>query len=843
MPGNLGKPDRLAKLERWMAQPWRWVVGYFIAAAAVILMVTGPLEQNDYNLTYSEIDRKLSEIGRDEGLDLSWWRNERMKDAGVLARTHLLRHLIVAGEPAAMDATERTELFSFLREFSASYGYPNIFVYNAKGDEIIHLNGQPTLPAEVKTAIAQDVLENRSSRMGDLFMSASGASPMLSVASPIMDNAGTQIGLVVLLIDPTTQLYTQVLQLLHDPASLEVYLTKRDGNDIILLSPLRSGKVSVLQPIGTMDQTWLPSAKGLMGTTGLVAGVDYRGAEVFAYVAQVPSSNWVLVAKGDQAELLAEYTVRRRNTLVSVLGFFIMVGLSLYSIYTFSQRQSLARVVQAQQKTEQAQGELSSALNAITDGFIVADAAGLVSRVNQTALAMLGQSREGLIGTPLQQAILLGQTAESGTDAPTLQPISLPAEGHTAGEGIWHCADGIKRVIAYTISAVPGAAGLGAGAPGGWVLVFRDRTVELQAEKREREREALITTIVDNAPVGIWVRDKDMRMILENKYMVRMYGKRQGQTLDEMTNTPVPKEQWRADNAIVMQGQIVEKDEAQTVNGENRIIHKVLAPLITNGTVEGIVGFNFDITGLKQAEAELLREREELRRSNTDLEQFAYVASHDLQEPLRMVSIYLQLLEKRYKGKLDDRANEFIAYAVDGAGTMQRLILDLLEYSRVGARGQDMQPMPASEAVHAALRNLHVAVAESKAQINVGTLPDVFADRSMLTLAFQNLIANAIKFAKPGQPPQIFITCVEEPEGCHFRVRDEGIGLDPRFAERIFVLFQRLSEKGQYPGTGIGLAVCKKIIDRHGGRIWVESNPGEGATFHFTLPRKAEENE
>jgi PAS domain S-box-containing protein len=278
------------------------------------------------------------------------------------------------------------------------------------------------------------------------------------------------------------------------------------------------------------------------------------------------------------------------------------------------------------------------------------------------------------------------------------------------------------------------------------------------------------------------------------------------------------------------------------------------AILAADGAVDKLVIVNRDITDRKRAEqaleehkshledlvatrtAELASKVDELARSNRDLEQFAYVASHDLQEPLRMVASYTQLLARRYGGKLDSDADEFIAFAVDGATRMHQLIEDLLSYSRLTTMGKALTLTQSENAFKAALRNLQQSIKDSQAVVQAGPLPEIVGDAGQLTLLFQNLIGNAIKY-RCARSPEIHVDARLQGREWLFSVSDNGIGIEPQYFERIFQMFQRLHSRKEYPGTGIGLACCKKIVERHSGKIWVESRPGQGSTFLFTMPQ------
>ncbi|MFZ0814104.1 MAG: ATP-binding protein [Candidatus Sulfotelmatobacter sp.] len=237
----------------------------------------------------------------------------------------------------------------------------------------------------------------------------------------------------------------------------------------------------------------------------------------------------------------------------------------------------------------------------------------------------------------------------------------------------------------------------------------------------------------------------------------------------------------------------------------------------------------------RQVEENLATKADELARSNADLEQFAYVASHDLQEPLRMVAAYTQLLSERYKGKLDEQADKFIGYATEGAVRMQVLIQDLLAFSRVGRNGGAGERIECSAVMKDVLQTLATNIQENGAAVTYGELPAVWADRTQMSQVFQNLIGNALKF-RGSDPPVISIQAEKADEHWLFSVSDNGIGIAPEHADNIFVVFQRLHARTEYPGNGIGLAICKKIVEHSGGRIWVESQAGSGSTFKFTMP-------
>ncbi len=367
----------------------------------------------------------------------------------------------------------------------------------------------------------------------------------------------------------------------------------------------------------------------------------------------------------------------------------------------------------------------------------------------------------------------------------------------------------------------------------GWLSA---RTVTKPFEGALQASEARFKAVFEGAPTGVLMTDSRGAIVLLNSEVERLFGYTRDELVGKSVELLVPAS---ARDAHPGQRDEYMRHPEMRPAGHGRELHGVrkdgveipievgLSPLVSKGE-PFVIASVVDISSRKESE-------QELRRSNEELQRFAYVASHDLQEPLRTVASYVQLLERRYKDKLDDDAREFIGYAVDGSRRMQHLVEDLLALSRVGSRGIELVPMEADTALDAALSDMQLAIDESKATVERSPLPTVRADSRQLVQLFSNILGNAIKFSGDS-PPRIEISAERQGRFWAFNVHDHGIGIEPQYYERIFVIFQRLHGRGEYPGTGIGLAICKKIVERHGGSIWVESQPGKGSTFSFTLP-------
>ncbi len=379
-------------------------------------------------------------------------------------------------------------------------------------------------------------------------------------------------------------------------------------------------------------------------------------------------------------------------------------------------------------------------------------------------------------------------------------------------------------------------------------VVARDITARKRAEaalrKAERRLEGMLQTMVD----GMVAVDLNGHIVYANhsaeqilgihrdEIPGRNYADANWRQVDEH-NQPFPLEQLPV-ATVLRERRAVENVEHGIILPDETVrwLSVNAAPLLDErNQMYGVVASFRDVTERQQTDQQLRRYASELERSNQELQDFAYAVSHDLQEPLRMVISYLQLLERRYKGQLDASADDFIAFAVDGALRMQTMIKDLLAYSRVDVRGKEFVPVDCEQILADVLNNLQLTIVESQAIVSHDPLPTVSGDPVQLTQLLQNLVGNAIKFHGQ-EPPRVHISAERDQDAWRFSVRDNGIGIDPRHFQRIFMVFQRLHTREEYEGTGIGLALCKRIVERHGGRIWVESIPAQGATFFFTIP-------
>jgi PAS domain S-box-containing protein len=476
-------------------------------------------------------------------------------------------------------------------------------------------------------------------------------------------------------------------------------------------------------------------------------------------------------------------------------------------------------------------------MDAAPDAMVVVNESGAIVLLNRQAEKQFGYRRGELLGQMVSRIVPNGFTERLLADGLRTAEEALAQQIGTGIELTGRRKDGTVFPIEIMLSPLRTPEGILVTA------AIRNISVRKHVELYLAQMESRYRGLLEAAPDGMIVADTNGCIVLLNLQAEKQFGYRRDELLGQPMTRIVPDgfaERLVADGLRsaedALDQQIGTGIELQGLrkDGSEFPIELMLSPLESAGGVLVTAAIR-DISARKKADALLLEKIEELHRSNDELQQFANIASHDLQEPLRMVASYTTLLARRYKGKLDADADDFIAFAVDGANRMQHLIQDLLSFSRVGSQGRQLVETSSESALHLAIRNLRTTMEASGAEVTYDPLPSVLADETQLIQLFQNLVGNAIKYRR-ADVPQVHVSAVRNTAGKWvFSVQDNGLGIEAQYFERIFGMFQRLHKREEFDGTGIGLAICKKIVERHGGSIAVASIVGRGSTFSFPL--------
>ncbi|MGB9202221.1 PAS domain S-box protein [Methanobacterium sp.] len=467
------------------------------------------------------------------------------------------------------------------------------------------------------------------------------------------------------------------------------------------------------------------------------------------------------------------------------------------------------------------------------EGILMTDPSAIITFANSKMAEMLGYSIKELLG--LDSLTLIDET-EIERENQRIDDRKKGVKGEY--ELKFHKKNNEILWVHGSVSSIYNNEGKHIGN----LTMYTDINDRKKSEEALNNSQKLLHDLINGFPYPIFVKDTEGRFLTTNNKFDELFGFKneelKGKTDYDIVTKELAESYRISDQKVLEEEKSVRiEDERDLIDGPHTFIANKFPIYDIKGKTYGVGSISTDITERKLLEEQMKITMEELKRSNDELERFAYVSSHDLQEPLRMVTLYSQLLEKRYKESLDDDAEDFIEYIVEGAQRMRQLIEDLLEYSRVNSQAKEFEDVNTEEVLDSVLMNLSISIIEYNVTISHENLPTIFADKNQISQIFQNLIINAIKFH--GQkPPKIDVSAKNNGKEWIFAVADNGIGIKSEHQKQIFEVFKRLHTRKEYPGTGIGLSIIQKIVHHHGGQIWVESEPGKGSTFYFTIPNK-----
>ena len=848
------------------------LISAFILFAAALMAVAGIVSYNSgRSALQAAIISDLLSSATEKGAALNTWISDRQSDLSIINKTPDFFDKVTALALAEPGSRLAQGLHDQVRDelkpdAGPSLEFLELDLLDPQNGEVL-ISTTPGEEGKFKEDRPYFTNGKKGPYVQNLYFSTTIQAPAMTAAAPVFSPDGKLVGVLAghLNLDEMNAIINRRTGLLQT-------------SDAFLVN---SSYLPVTQPRFIPDPVVLQRSlhtpaitRCLQRTSGVTMADDYRGVPAVIVYRWLSDQGLCLIVKVDQAEAFAPSlafgrTILIISSLALLAGALLALGLARAITRPVQQLVNGAVAigqgnldVRIPSKSQDEIGQLAHAFNAMAASLQTSIAAlrqsenqlQLVYGTVSDAIYVLHPDPEGsyrFISINNQFLTAAGLTEDQVIGLPVNQVIPGPA----CSLALEKYAQAIheKQTVTWEETAFyPGGEHIGDvsvtpvfdadGICTQLIGSIHDITQRKQAEQALLDSEERFRRIFEKSPIGMATAGSDFRFIRCNEAFCSMFGYSEQDltnlTFKDITHPAHIAQDVEAVNKLIA-GEIPQYRTEKRYVRKDQGIFWAEAAITTlrdpSGQFMYFLAVVEDITELKQTQEELKKAPAELARSNAELEHFAYIASHDLQEPLRMVTSYLQLLELRYKDRIDSDAIEFIDYAVDGATRMKTLINDLLTYSRVNTRRETFAPTNYETVLENVLADLRLSIAESGASVTHDSLPTLQADSAQMESVFQNLIGNALKF-HGDQLPAIHIGAKRQPGEWLFSVRDNGIGIDPKYFERIFLIFQRLHTHDKYPGTGIGLAICQRIIQRLGGRLWVESQPGQGSIFYFTLP-------
>lgn len=764
-------------------------------------------------------------------------REERINDGLNLFNDIALIEEIHKWQTNKSEKLLATRINSYLTNFRQMI-YKNYYLL----DDDRHIIASDTSafnPVDSLTKANLTIAENnRVVVLSDLYINQASRQVEMDLIVPLFSGREC-IGFIILKVDPRRKLFPIIKEWPTPSKSAETLLAKRVDSTVVFINELRHVRNIPFSLVKSMKDTNILAVKGFSGRSGIVAGVDYRGVPVIGAVAMVPGTKWLVVAKMDRSEILDPIYQRAVLIFGTVLLLVIFGVLIMYYQWKSHQRQQQAELlelellrVKTQQELIESEERFQSMFQNMNEGAVLHQ---LLFDENHNPidyrLVSLNPAFEKNTGISIKTA-----TGAVGSELYGLiPPPYFETYSHVALTGKACSFETFYPPLSkyFQISVF-------SPKKDWFTTIFTDITDTKHATEKIKESEERFSTLARLSPVGLFRTDIAGIITYWNEKLFEITGVDTNEAIGQYCLYSVLDD----DKKIVQDTWDALIANHSTFNIQFRLKHKNgtivwiigQAEIVVRGDKQEVLCTVTDINSIKKMEDELKNSLTLLEQSNKELEQFAYVASHDLQEPLRMVSSYTQLLAKKYKDSIDGDGATYINFAVDGAQRMQMLINDLLDYSRITRQKQTIEPVSTSRVLGLVISNLRKKIEESGAVVTNDLMPQVMGNEQQLVRVFQNLIDNAIKYRSEA-PPMVHISAKDMDDSYCIGITDNGIGIEEDYKDKVFEIFERLHSPAAYPGTGIGLAICKKVIENLNGKIWIESNPDKGVTFYFTLKK------
>jgi PAS domain S-box-containing protein len=811
----------------------RNIILFFTAFTFIIIILAIFLFRKLEDSEKDEAHDNLATLARLKINDVINWRRERISDARFIFHNVTYKELIYKFLQNPYNNSVRKDVIDWLKPIKEDHEYTDILIIK-NTRQIYSLYKKFDSLDSRDEKYYQECVSSKRVILGGLYKNSETNEISMCSFTPLFLSAIDRekvFAVLVLKINPDENLFPLIQLKSVISKSAETFIVRRDGDSVLYINELRGKKNSALNYKLPLSTTNLPSAKAVLGYKGFFEGTDYNGNKVLADLNSIPYSDWFIISKIDNDEI---YEPIREQAYLIIAGAVILILFGGLGARNTIKNQKI-KFYKKQLILEQEKAELAKAVDQSPVSIVITNLDAKIEYVNPKFIEVSGYSFDEVKGKN-PKILKSGLTPEYVYK----ELWDTLLKGKTwRGEFINKKKDGDLYWEIVSVSPIKNESGIITN----YVSVQEDITQRKNIEKALRKSEEQYRFLFENMLDGFAY----CKMIFKNNHPLDFIYIDVNLAFSELTGIKnvigkkvsevIPGIRSSNPELFEIYGRVSMTGEPEQFESYIDILKKWFSVSAYSPEKGYFIAMFDNITERKKAAQAIEQAVKDLERSNQELEQFAYIASHDLQEPIRMVMLYTQMLRDRYKDIFDSEAKIHLNFLEEGSVRMYNLINDLLEYSRISSRSVAYEQTDCNMVVREVVNDLKYSIEQERATVLYDNLPSIVCNKTQIRQLFQNMISNALKFRNENAPV-INVKCESNNGNWLFSIRDNGIGIDRRHFERIFVIFQRLHSRDKYPGTGIGLAICKKIVERHGGHIFVNSEIGKGSVFYFTIPQK-----